>query len=121
MFSRNTRSLLGLGLAGRAGCRKAVIFTESRRTQQYLFDLLTTYGYAGELVMMNSANADPHSPTVYEEWVQRHASQEVVTSSRPVGVKAAIVEHFRDPGQLLLAFANRQPDEAWGKSWRVRV
>jgi hypothetical protein len=36
--------------------RKAVVFTESRRTQQYLFDLLSANGYDGQLVMMNSAN-----------------------------------------------------------------
>ena len=83
--------------------RKAVIFTESRRTQQYLFDLLTAQGYAGELVMMNSANADPHSRSVYDQWVKRHAGQEIVSGSRAVDVKAAIVEHFRDHASILIA------------------
>jgi adenine-specific DNA-methyltransferase len=41
--------------------RKAVIFTESRRTQTYLFDLLSQHGYDGELVLMNGSNADPLS------------------------------------------------------------
>jgi superfamily II DNA/RNA helicase len=83
--------------------RKALVFTESRRTQQYLFDLLSANGYSGELVMMNSANADPHSRAVYEQWVRRHAGQEVVSGSRPVDVKTAIVEHFRDHASILIA------------------
>jgi adenine-specific DNA-methyltransferase len=83
--------------------RKAVVFTESRRTQQYLFDLLTANGYDGQLVMMNSGNADPHSRAVYEQWLQRHAGQDVATGSRPVDMKAAIVEHFRDHATILIA------------------
>jgi len=34
--------------------RKAVIFTESRRTQEYLFDLLSANGYEGQLVKTNA-------------------------------------------------------------------
>jgi SNF2 family DNA or RNA helicase len=39
--------------------RKALIFTESRRTQQYLSTYLETHGYAGELVVFNGTNSDP--------------------------------------------------------------
>ena len=41
--------------------RKAVIFTESRRTQAYLFDLLSEHGYQDRIVLMNGTNADPLS------------------------------------------------------------
>ena len=83
--------------------RRAVIFTESRRTQQYLFDLLSARGYKGQLVMVNGSNNDPHSTVVHEQWRARHAGQEVVTGSRPVDIKAAIVEHFRDHANILIA------------------
>src|SRR3990170_380719 len=83
--------------------RKAVIFTESRRTQQYLFDLLSGRGYKDQLVMVNGSNNDPHSRVVYEQWRERHAGQEVVKGSRPVDIKAAIVEHFRDHATILVA------------------
>ncbi|MBI5902366.1 MAG: hypothetical protein HZB84_02650 [Deltaproteobacteria bacterium] len=83
--------------------RKAVIFTESRRTQQYLFDLLSARGYKDQLVMINGSNNDPHSRGIYDEWRKRHAGQEVVTGSRPVDMKAAIVEHFRDYAAILIA------------------
>ncbi len=83
--------------------RKAVIFTESRRTQQYLFDLLSENGYAGRLVMMNGSNNDPASKEIYGQWVERHKGQDVVSGSRAVDVKAAIVEHFRDTAAIMVA------------------
>ena len=83
--------------------RKAVIFTESRRTQQYLFDLLSGRGYKDQLVMVNGSNNDPHSRSIYKQWRERHAGQEMVTGSRPVDMKAAIVEQFRDHATILIA------------------
>ena len=83
--------------------RKAVIFTESRRTQQYLFDLLSANGYNDQLAMINGSNNDPYSKAIYEQWRERHAGQEVVIGSRPVDMKAAIVEHFRDYATILIA------------------
>lgn len=83
--------------------RKAVIFTESRRTQAYLFDLLSAKGYAGQLVLMNGSNTDPASRQFYEQWLKRHAGQDCVSGSRPVDIKAAIVEEFRDRATILIA------------------
>ena len=59
-----SRSLLtaieiGFGEMERMGAeRKALIFTESRRTQHYLRDFLAANGYAGKLVLFNGTNAD---------------------------------------------------------------
>ena len=83
--------------------RKAVIFTESRRTQTYLFELLAANGYAGQLVLMNGSNTDPVSRQYYDGWLRRHAGQECVSGSRPVDIKAAIIEEFRDRASILIA------------------
>ena len=83
--------------------RKAVIFTESRRTQQYLFDLLTRSGYEGQLVMMNGSNSDPQSKVIYQAWRSRHSDEEGVTGSRAVDIKAAIVEHFQERATIFIA------------------
>ncbi len=82
---------------------KAVIFTESRRTQHYLFDLLSGRGYKDRVVMINGSNNDPHSRVIYEQWRERHSGQDVVTGSRPVDMKGAIVEQFRDHATILIA------------------
>lgn len=95
---------VALRRAGELGAeRKAVIFTESRRTQTYLFDLLSTQGYAGQLVLMNGSNTDQLSKEIYEGWLKRHAGQECVSGSKPVDIKAAIVEEFKDRATILLA------------------
>lgn len=83
--------------------RKAVVFTESRRTQTYLFDLLSQRGYAGQLVLMNGSNSDPLSKQVYLDWLKRHEGRDCISGSKPVDIKAAIIEEFRDRASILIA------------------
>ncbi len=86
--------------------RKAVVFTESRRTQDYLFRLLEDSGYAGRVVLINGSNNDPHSRELLQAWRERHEGQDIVTGIRAVDIKAAVVEAFRgvgkDPGATIL-------------------
>ena len=83
--------------------RKAVVFTESRRTQRYLFDILSQAGYAGQIVLMNGTNTDPGSKAIYEAWLERHRGTGALSGSRSSDTKAAIVEEFRDRASLLIA------------------
>ncbi len=83
--------------------RKAVIFTESRRTQSYLLELLNANGYQGQLVLMNGSNADPLSKQLYDEWLQQHHGQPCISGSKPVDIKTAIVEKFKDDASILIA------------------
>ncbi len=85
------------------GARKAVVFTESRRTQQYLLDLLSRNGYEGEIVLMNGTNTDPASKRIYAQWMDRHAGTGSASGSRSADTKAAIVEEFRDRATILIA------------------
>ena len=89
------------------GAQKAVIFTESQRTQAYLFELLERSGYEGKVVILNGTNADQRSKDIYKAWRARHEGQEVVSGSRPVDVKAAIVEEFRERATILVADRGR--------------
>jgi hypothetical protein len=66
----------------KGGTRKAVIFTESVRTQRYLRDLLDTHGYAGKVVLMNGSNSDDESRRIYAEWLARHKGTDKVSGSR---------------------------------------
>ena len=83
--------------------RKAVVFTESRRTQSYLFKLLTANGYEGRVVMLNGSNNDETAREVYSAWRDRHASDGVATGARAVDVRAALVEAFKNEATVLLA------------------
>jgi len=83
--------------------RKAVVFTESRRTQAYLFELLRQNGYEGQIVLISGSNADPLSTRIYQDWLARHRGSPYVSGSRTADTKAALIEEFRDRATLLIA------------------
>jgi adenine-specific DNA-methyltransferase len=83
--------------------RKAVIFTESRRTQRYLFQLLSEHGYRDKIVLINGTNTDDGSARTYKQWLERHGGTDAVSGSRSADMKAALVEEFRDRATILIA------------------
>ena len=85
------------------GVQKAVIFTESQRTQAYLWELLERSGYEGKVIILNGSNADQRSKEIYKTWLDRHQGHEVISGSRVVDIKAAIVEEFRERATILVA------------------
>ena len=94
----------GLGMTQElGGAAKAIIFTESRRTQKYLYDLLNQNGYAGQVLLFNGSNNDRRATDVYTAWKERHKSAGKVTGSRDVDVRAALVEEFRDRASIVIA------------------
>jgi len=82
--------------------RKALIFTESRKTQKYLFDLLSRHGYEGQIATISGTNSDPQSRRIYEEWKQRHEGTSVITGTRAVDIKTAIMDHFKTSATILI-------------------
>ena len=85
------------------GPRKAIVFTESRRTQEYLVRLLATSEYADQIVLFNGSNADPQSKAIYAAWVEQHKGTDRVTGSRSADMRAALVEYFRDKASIMIA------------------
>lgn len=85
------------------GAQKAIIFTESRRTQDYLVRLLSDNGYAEDLVLFNGSNADAQSKAIYEQWKATHAGTDKVTGSRTADMRAALVDHFRNRAKIMIA------------------
>ena len=83
--------------------KKAIIFTESTRTQQYLKEILETQGYAGEIVLFNGTNNDEHSRAVYTEWLQHHAGTDRINGSHSADKRQAIVDWFRDEATIMIA------------------
>jgi len=83
--------------------RKAIIFTESRRTQEYLVDLLSHHGYKNKLILFNGSNNDKLSNDVYEQWVAENRDSGRVSGSRAVDMRTAIVEYFRNHAEIMIA------------------
>ncbi|MGU5533416.1 hypothetical protein ACV1D8_22700, partial [Aeromonas caviae] len=84
------------------GSRKAVIFTESVRTQTWLAEMLATQGYDGQIVMLNGSNSDSVSKQIYRDWLERHRGSSRVSGSKTADMKAALVEKFRDDATLMI-------------------
>jgi len=83
--------------------RRAIIFTESRRTQEYLLDLLADTPYGDGIVLFNGTNSDARAQAVYEDWLNRHAGTDRISGSRTADTRAALVEHFQDSGTVMIA------------------
>jgi adenine-specific DNA-methyltransferase len=85
------------------GNRKAIIFTESTRTQKYLLELLSNSVYNGKIALFNGSNSDTASKDIYKAYAEKHAGSSKLTGSRTADTRNAIVEHFRDSAEILIA------------------
>ena len=83
--------------------KKAIIFTESRRTQDYLLTLLAETPYGAGIVLFNGTNSDARAQAVYADWIKRHAGTDRISGSKTADTRAALVEHFKERGTVMIA------------------
>lgn len=83
--------------------QKAIIFTESVRTQKYLFDFLTQNGYADNVVLFSGTNNDPNSVAIYQDWLACYQGTAKITGSAEVDKRSALIEHFKEKAQIMIA------------------
>lgn len=83
--------------------QKAIIFTESKRTQEYLLSLLADTPYGGGLVLFNGTNSDQRAQAIYKDWLKRHEGTDRITGSKTADTRAALVEHFKERGKVMIA------------------
>lgn len=104
--TRTLRAALDIGfteMEKMAAPRKALIFTESRRTQDYLKSFLEANGFAGRIVVFNGTNADAESTAIFEQWMQANADTGRISGSKSADRRNAIMEHFRDHAEIMIA------------------
>ena len=83
--------------------QKAIIFTESRRTQSYLLRLLADSPFREGIVLFNGSNTDDGSKLIYLQWLERHQGSDRVTGSRSADMRSALVDYFREQGRIMIA------------------
>ncbi|OOF84303.1 DEAD/DEAH box helicase [Rodentibacter ratti] len=87
--------------------QKAIIFTESKRTQDYLLQCLSESEYAGEngegIVLFNGTNSDENAQRIYKDWLKRHESSDKITGSKTADTRAALVEYFKEKATIMIA------------------
>jgi len=83
--------------------KKALIFTESRRTQIYLKNFLDENGYKGKISLFNGSNNDQDSKRIYENWVKENSLNGRSSGTRSVDIRTALTENFRDESEIMIA------------------
>ncbi|MDE7345519.1 MAG: DEAD/DEAH box helicase [Muribaculaceae bacterium] len=83
--------------------KKALIFTESRQTQDFLFELLEKRGYKGKVVLFNGSNSDKLSTYIYKAWKEKYKGTTKVTGSATADKRAALVDYFREEATIMIA------------------
>jgi len=83
--------------------KKAIIFTESRRTQNYLVRILAETEHAGKIVLFNGSNSDEQSRQIYQQWFERHQGSDRITGSRTADMRSALVDYFKEEAQVMIA------------------
>ena len=85
------------------GAEKALIFTESRRTQNYLVKMLSENGYEKDIVLFNGSNNDEKSKEIYKNWKECYTGTDKVSGSRTADKRAAIIDYFKDDAKIMIA------------------
>jgi superfamily II DNA/RNA helicase len=83
--------------------KKAIIFTESRITQNYLLELLAEHGYKGKTLLFNGSNNNNESKQIYTEWLKRNENTDKITGSKSADTRAALVEYFKNNAEVMIA------------------
>ena len=82
---------------------KALIFTESRRTQDFLYNILEARGYKDKVVLFNGMNNDEKSRGIYKNWLAKHKGTDKVTGSPTADKRSALVEYFKNDATIMIA------------------
>jgi len=91
-----------LRMAAIGAPRKAVVFTESVRTQDYLSRFLEAHGHAGRVVKFSGRASDPGLNGVYQRWLGTNQGTDRVTGSSAIDRRTAVIDHFRDQADIMI-------------------
>lgn len=85
---------------------KAVIFTESRRSMEYLRNFLERNGYSGEVVCFSGGGKrDPEAEKIYAEYMAKNQYDSKVNTagSKAIMLRHALIDRFRSKAKILIA------------------
>jgi len=83
--------------------QKAIIFTDSTKTQEYIARSLREAGRGEGLVLFNGNNDSPESTAIYRDWLKEHGDSDLITGIPAVDRRKALVDYFRTYGSIMIA------------------
>lgn len=82
--------------------KKILIFTESRKTQDYLYDFLKKNGYTNT-VLFNGGNNEPKTKEIYENWISKAENSHALKNSKSTNIRTAILDYFKHSADIMIA------------------
>lgn len=82
---------------------KAIIFTESTKTQEYIARSLREAGRGDGLVLFNGTNDSPETTAIYRAWLEANKDSDLITGIPAADRRKALVDYFRDQGAIMIA------------------
>ncbi len=83
--------------------KKAIIFTDSTKTQEYIAQTLREAGRGEGLVLFNGSNNGPEATQIYRDWLERNKDSDLITGIPSADRRKALVDEFRDRGTIMVA------------------
>lgn len=83
--------------------RKVIIFTESKRTQEYLARFLSANGYQKKIVTFSGSNNHTRASEVYQRWLAENKDSDRISGSPQVDRRSALIDHFRHHAEIMIA------------------
>ena len=90
-------------MARLGAAQKAIVFTESTRTQQHLAEFLQKNGYRGQVVLFNGSNNDAQAGGIYRSWLADPENQSRITGAVSADKRAALIDCFKHQAQIMIA------------------
>lgn len=81
---------------------KILIFTESRKTQDYLFKFLNNHGYSNT-VLFNGGNSDPKTQVIYNSWISKPENASALNNSKGTNIRSAILDYFKNTADIMIS------------------
>ena len=82
---------------------KAIIFTDSTKTQEYIARSLRADGKGDGIVLFNGSNGAPDQSAIYKAWLEKNKGSDLVTGIGSADRRKALVDYFRDEGKIMIA------------------
>jgi len=82
---------------------KAIIFTDSTKTQEYIARSLREAGCGDGIVLFNGSNHSPDQTAIYQAWLKANQDGDLITGIAAADRRKALVDYFRTEGTIMIA------------------
>ncbi len=92
---------LEMGFKQNKGPRKAIIFTESHRTLEYLFKYLSAHGFKNKIVTFSGSNDSPLCNKIYEDYKLKNPL--TLSGIKSADMRQALIDKFKNDAEIMIA------------------